>query len=77
MIWGKITWGRKRHALVDTQGNLLAVSVTGAQTSDHQGGIALLEPLTKALPRLQLIWGESHDGGTFLTWVRRNAGLDD
>lgn len=34
MIWGKKIWGRKRHTLVDTQGNLLAVKVTGAEASD-------------------------------------------
>ncbi len=31
---GKKIWGRKRHALVDTQGNVLAVKVTGAEISD-------------------------------------------
>ena len=59
---------------MDTQGNLLAVKVTGAQASDHQGGTALLEPLKEALPRLQLIWGDSHYGGTFQTWVKETLG---
>jgi putative transposase len=47
-------WGRKRHALVDTQGNLLQVKVTGAEKSDHQGGRALFlldGALASALPR--------------------------
>src|SRR5260370_39907828 len=35
-IWGKKIWGRKRHILVDTEGNLLTVKVTGAGASDHQ-----------------------------------------
>jgi len=74
MIWGKKTWGRKRHALVDTQGNLLAVKVTGAEKSDHQGGRILLSPLKRMLPRLKLVWGDSHYGGTFLTWVKEQLG---
>src|SRR3982074_456062 len=53
---GKKIWGRKRHALVDTQGNLLAVKVTGADRSDQEGGRALLEPLKELLPRLKLVW---------------------
>lgn len=71
---GKKVWGRKRHALVDTQGNLLAVKVTGAEKSDHQGGRALLSPLKRMLPRLKLIWGDSHYGGMFLTWVKEQLG---
>src|SRR5258708_3178303 len=69
-IWGKKIWGRKRHALVDTQGNLLAIKVTGAEESDQQGGRTLLTPLKALLPRLKLIWGDSHYGGTFVTWAR-------
>src|SRR5262249_16313891 len=74
MIWGKKIWGRKRHALVDTQGNLLAVKVTGAEKSDPQGGRALLTPLKQLFPRLKLIWGDSHYGGTFLAWVKEQLG---
>jgi putative transposase len=71
---GKKVWGRKRHALVDTQGNLLAVKVTGAEKSDHQGGRALLMPLKKVFPSLKLVWGDSHYGGTFLIWVKEQLG---
>src|SRR5258708_12838737 len=71
MIWGKKTWGRKRHALVDTQGNLLAVKVTGAEKSDHQGGRILLSPLKRMLPRLKLVWGDSHYGGAVLTFGQK------
>ena len=74
MTPGKKIWGRKRHALVDTQGNLLAVKVTGAEKSDHQGGRILLEPLKRVFPRLKLVWGDSHYGGTFLTWVKEKLG---
>lgn len=71
---GKKLRGRKRHVLVDTQGNLLAVTVTGAHRSDSEGGHALLLPLKELLPRLALIWGDSHYGGQFRTWVQVNLG---
>jgi putative transposase len=73
-IWGKKTWGRKRHALVDTQGHLLAVKVTGAEVSDQEGGRSLLEPLKDTLPRMALVWGDSHYGGHFLMWMKVNLG---
>src|SRR5258707_1654190 len=73
-MWGKKTWGRKRHVLVDTQGNLLAVKVTGAERSDQQGGRPLLKPLKELLPRLKLVWGDSHYGGTFRMWAKITLG---
>ena len=71
---GKKLRGRKRHLLVDTQGNLLAVKVTGAQCSDAAGGHALLLPLKERLPRLALLWGDSHYGGQFRLWVKVHVG---
>jgi len=71
---GKKIWGRKRHALVDTQGHLLAIKVTGAERSDQEGGRALLSPLKELLPRLKLVWGDSHYGGTFCIWTRITLG---
>src|SRR4051812_1271730 len=73
-IWGKKIHGRKRHLLVDTQGYVLAVKVTGAQRSDQEGGRALLLPLAERLPRMALVWGDSHYGGHFLTWMKVNLG---
>jgi putative transposase len=71
---GKQIWGRKRHALIDTEGNLMEVKVTGADASDLAGGKRLLEPLHGRFPRLQLIWGDSHYGGQFLEWVKEQFG---
>lgn len=71
---GKKIWGRTRHALVDTQGNLLAVNVLGAEGSDQQGGRVLLAPVKEAFPRMKLMWGDSHDGGTFLVRVKEQLG---
>ncbi len=62
------------HALVDTQGHLLAVKVTGAEYSEELGGRALLSPLKELLPRLKLVWGDSHYGGTFRLWAKLTLG---
>jgi putative transposase len=53
---------------------VLAVKVTGAEISDQAGGRSLLEPLKEALPRLKLVWGDSHYGGTFRTWAKLTLG---
>jgi putative transposase len=73
---GKKIWGRKRHALVDTQGNLIAVKVTAASESDLVGSKKLLSPLKGLLPRLALLWGDSHYGGTLIEWVKEHFGFD-
>jgi putative transposase len=78
--------GRKRHILVDTLGNLLAVSVSAASEQDRAGAIQLLtqmEPLT--VTRLLKIWADKGYQGDWATslyqkWrihldiVRRQAG---
>src|SRR5579859_7792168 len=71
---GKKIWGRKRHVLVDTQGHLLAVQVTAASGSDLQGARSLLEPLKSLLPRLKLVWGDSHYGGSLIAWSQQQLG---
>ena len=73
-IRGKKIWGRKRHALVDTQGHLLAVKVLAANGSDQQGARTLLTPLKEAFPRLKLVWGDSHYGSSFIDWLKNNVG---
>ena len=75
-IWGKKIWGRKRHALVDTQGHLMQVKVTAASASDLAGARKLLEPLKDHFPRLRLLWGDSHDGGKLIGWVKEHLGYD-
>ncbi|GIV06214.1 MAG: hypothetical protein KatS3mg016_1789 [Fimbriimonadales bacterium] len=35
--------GRKRHRVVDSQGNLLGVMVSGADVSDAQGAYGILD----------------------------------
>ena len=75
-IWGKKIWGRKRNALVDTQGHLLEVKVTSAATSDLQGAKLLLEPLKSLMPRMRLLWGDSHYGGTLIGWLKEHLEWD-
>jgi putative transposase len=59
---------------VDTQGHLLAVKVTGAHRSDQHGARGMLKPLKERFPRMKLLWGDSHYGGTFIGWLRWNVG---
>jgi putative transposase len=59
-------WGRKRHLLVDTQGNLLAVKVLGADSSDQHGAKTLLKPLKDIFSTIKLLWGDSHYGGDLI-----------
>jgi len=70
----KKVWGRKRHLLVDTEGNLLAVKVTGADLSEKPRAKLLLPPLRENLPRIQLMWGDTHYGGTFVDWLKAHFG---
>jgi len=71
---GKKIWGRKRHVLVDTQGNLMEVKVTAASASDLAGSKVMLEPLKELFPRLALLWGDSHYGGTLIKWLEEQLG---
>lgn len=34
----------------------------------------MLVPVKEIFPRLKLIWGDSHYGGTFVTWLKVNLG---
>jgi putative transposase len=71
---GKRIWGRKRHVLVDTQGNLMEVKVTAASASDLAGSKVMLEPLKEQFPKLVLLWGDSHYGGTLIKWLDEHLG---
>lgn len=57
---GKLINGCKRHAVVDTLGLLLGVMVTAADTGDRTAARVLLEQVTHAHHRLELVWA---DGG--------------
>jgi putative transposase len=59
---GKWQNGRKRHVLVDTEGNILAVLVLAANSSDREGALRLLRLYRADYPELQQIWGDGHYG---------------
>ncbi len=48
--------GRKRHILVDTEGNLLKVVVHRANLPDRDGAVFVLEDADDTLPRLEKLW---------------------
>jgi putative transposase len=73
---GKKTWGRKRHALVDTNGNLMEVKVTAASDSDLEGSKKLFLRLKQLFPRLKLLWGDSHYGLSLIEWLKEHIGRD-
>src|SRR5580698_10036746 len=50
--------GRKRHILVDTQGLLLSMTVTGANIQDQDGLSLLLSSFRKSYPKLTKIWAD-------------------
>jgi putative transposase len=73
---GKKIWGRKRHAVVDTEGNLMEVKVTAASASDLAGGKKVLAQLKERIPRLKRLWGDSHYGGSLIEWVKEHLGCE-
>lgn len=42
--------------------------------SEPQGARLLLAPLRGRLPRMQLVWGDSHYGGELRWWLRDQLG---
>ncbi len=64
---GKLINGRKRHAVVDTLGLLLAVMVTPADTGDRAAAQILLAQVTEAHHRLELVWADGGYTGELIT----------
>lgn len=63
--------GRKRHIIVDTQGNLLKVLVHPAHITDREGARLLLQLLPKMTRlRLELIWADKGYGGKLVEWCQ-------
>jgi len=54
----------------------MQVKVTAASESDLAGAKQLLWPLKDLFPRLKLLWGDSHYGGTLIAWVKEQLGYD-
>ena len=57
---GKKIKGRKRHALVDSDGGALLVEPHAADIQDRDGGGALLQVSCSLFPFIRIVWA---DGG--------------
>lgn len=69
---GKLTTGRKRHILVDSDGLLLAVVVTAASVQDRDGARLLLRNMGGFCKKLRLIWVDGAYRGPLLNWVAQH-----
>jgi putative transposase len=67
----KKTNGRKRHILVDSLGNLLAVHVTDGAVQDRDGGVTLVRHVRALFPWLLRIAADSAYVGRFETALTR------
>jgi putative transposase len=65
--------GRKRHILVDTEGNLLKARVHPADTHDRRGAELLLAGLAAQFPRIALLWADSAYQG-LKAWLAATLG---
>jgi putative transposase len=70
---GKKIKGRKRHLLVDTQGNLLKNSVLPADIHDRAGAEILLSDLQHLFPAIRLVWADTAYRG-LRDWLHKALG---
>jgi putative transposase len=70
----KIT-GRKRHILVDTQGNLVTVIVHPANIADRDGADWVLEATIEKSQRLSHVWADSGYSGDLVDWWEQERGI--
>lgn len=69
--------GRKRHALVDTQGLVLKVVVSAADVQDRDGARLLAHAMQRYgpdLPRLSLVWADAGYAGPLADDLRQQMG---
>jgi putative transposase len=72
---GKTITGRKRHILVDTEGNLMVAIVHPATISDAAGADWVLEAATEKSKRLLRIWADSNYRGELVEWWQTEHGI--
>jgi transposase len=70
--------GRKRHIVVDSQGFLLAVVVTGAEVDDGAAAPAVLQQLAgRPLGKVRWVFGDTkYHNHALSAWVAENTGYD-
>lgn len=71
----KNIWGRKRHILVDTEGNLLKVVVHRANIPDSTGAYYVLEDIDSTCPDLELLWADQAYRGELIQYVQEQHGI--
>jgi putative transposase len=73
---GKLGWGRKRHILVDTLGQLLSAWVHGADLVDCRGAEIVLENGCAQVPSRALVSvDQGHERLCLHQWVAENTGI--
>jgi transposase len=73
---GKKITGRGRHAVVDTEGWLLAIVVTAASVSDKAGAKLLASRLAMLFTGLRLMWADAcYDGKPLREFMLATAGI--
>jgi putative transposase len=70
----KVT-GRKRHILVDTQGNLVVVIAHPANIADRDGADWVLEAASEKSSRLEHIWADSGYRGELVEYWESEHGI--
>jgi putative transposase len=73
--WHKRVKGRKRHLLTDTQGLVLAVSVTTANVQDKVGALLVLTGRGGAGKKLRRVWADGAyrtERGHLAAWLERH-----
>jgi putative transposase len=68
--------GRKRHIVVDTQGNLVEVAVTAANLSDAAGAKVVLTKLDALTARrLHKLWADQAYQGELASWIHNHFAI--
>ena len=67
--------GRKRHILVDTEGNLLTVVSHAANLQDRDGAECLFALYHQDFPRLQHVWADGSYTGDIIDFIQDSYGI--
>jgi putative transposase len=71
---GKKNYGRKRHLLVDTLGQPLAIKVHTAGLVDRRAAPLLLQNLRGRFPRMCHLFADSGYAGPLIDWIKAHLG---
>jgi len=68
--------GRKRHMIVDTQGNLMSIAVHEANVHDSKGAPKVIDNLSCKYPRLVKILADGGYRGKLADWILDKFGWE-